>query len=198
MFQQSKWGGVVADGLAGQFDPCYHLACDSYGINGHPDNINNEVLAEMSDAVAHSVLTFAQTTSAVERHRQRRRRSRRSPTSGRATTGSADPAADRGTIRGRRRGAALQPRSGTPARRTRVALPGEEAGGSAFPELTRREREVLGLIADGRTNRQIAGRWFITEKTASVHVSSILSKLGAANRGEAAALAHRAGFAGET
>jgi Zn-dependent M28 family amino/carboxypeptidase len=31
-FQQSKWGGVVADSLAGQFDPCYHLACDSYGI----------------------------------------------------------------------------------------------------------------------------------------------------------------------
>ena len=64
-FQQSKWGGVVSDGLAGQFDPCYHLACDSYGINGHPDNINDEVLSEMSDAVAHSVLTFAQTTSAV-------------------------------------------------------------------------------------------------------------------------------------
>lgn len=64
-FQQSQWGGVVADGLAGQFDPCYHLACDSYGINGHPDNINDTVLAEMSDAVAHAVLTFAQTTSAV-------------------------------------------------------------------------------------------------------------------------------------
>jgi Zn-dependent M28 family amino/carboxypeptidase len=64
-FQQSKWGGVVADGLAGQFDPCYHLACDSYGINGHPDNINDTVLSETSDAVAHSVLTFAQTTSAV-------------------------------------------------------------------------------------------------------------------------------------
>jgi Zn-dependent M28 family amino/carboxypeptidase len=64
-FQQSQWGGVVADGLAGQFDPCYHLACDSYGINGHPDNINDTVLSEMSDAVAHATLTFAQTTSAV-------------------------------------------------------------------------------------------------------------------------------------
>jgi aminopeptidase S len=59
-FQQSKWGGVVSDTLAGQFDPCYHLACDSY-----PNNINDTVLSEMSDAVAHSVLTFAQTTSAV-------------------------------------------------------------------------------------------------------------------------------------
>jgi Zn-dependent M28 family amino/carboxypeptidase len=59
-FQQTQWGGVVADGLAGQFDPCYHLACDSY-----PNNINDTVLSEMSDAVAHSVLTFAQTGSAV-------------------------------------------------------------------------------------------------------------------------------------
>ena len=64
-FQQMQWGGVVSDGLEGQFDPCYHLACDSYGINGHPDNINDDVLSEMSDGVAHAVLTFAQTTSAV-------------------------------------------------------------------------------------------------------------------------------------
>jgi Zn-dependent M28 family amino/carboxypeptidase len=64
-FQQSKWGGVVDDSLAGQFDPCYHLACDSYGINGHPDNINDEALDIMSDAVANAVLTFAQTTSAT-------------------------------------------------------------------------------------------------------------------------------------
>ncbi|MEY2425523.1 MAG: hypothetical protein QOI61_1095 [Actinomycetota bacterium] len=55
----------VSDGLAGQFDPCYHLACDSYGVNGHDDNINNTALDINSDAVAHAVLTFAQTTSAV-------------------------------------------------------------------------------------------------------------------------------------
>jgi Zn-dependent M28 family amino/carboxypeptidase len=64
-FQRSKWGGVVSDGLAGQFDPCYHLACDSYPVNGHPDNINNTALDINSDAVAHAVLTFAQTTSAT-------------------------------------------------------------------------------------------------------------------------------------
>ena len=52
-------------GLAGQFDPCYHLACDCYPINGHPDNINDEALAVNSDAVAHSVLTFAMTTSST-------------------------------------------------------------------------------------------------------------------------------------
>jgi DNA-binding NarL/FixJ family response regulator len=44
---------------------------------------------------------------------------------------------------------------------------------------------------EGRTNRQIARALFISEKTASVHVSNIMSKLGAANRSEAAAIAHR-------
>jgi DNA-binding CsgD family transcriptional regulator len=81
------------------------------------------------------------------------------------------------------------------ARRTRIGLPGlEGTDGAAFGVLTKREREVLGLVAQGRTNRQIAQELFITDKTASVHVSNILGKLGAANRGEAAALAHSAGF----
>jgi DNA-binding NarL/FixJ family response regulator len=57
--------------------------------------------------------------------------------------------------------------------------------------LTPREREVLVLLADGRTNRQIAEALFISVKTASVHVSNILAKLGVTNRGEAAAVAHR-------
>ncbi|MFC8952231.1 AAA family ATPase [Streptomyces sp. NPDC057101] len=57
--------------------------------------------------------------------------------------------------------------------------------------LTPREQDVLGLVAAGRTNRQIAEELFISPKTASVHVSNILAKLGVAGRGEAAALAHR-------
>lgn len=82
------------------------------------------------------------------------------------------------------------------ARRTRVAIPGVATASAAiFPELTPREREVLALVADGHTNREIAEALFVAEKTASVHVSNILAKLGAANRSEAAALAHRAGFA---
>jgi Zn-dependent M28 family amino/carboxypeptidase len=63
--EQEWWGGTVSDGLEGQYDPCYHLACDSYGINGHPDNINNEALDVMSDAVVHAVMSFAQTTSST-------------------------------------------------------------------------------------------------------------------------------------
>jgi DNA-binding CsgD family transcriptional regulator len=60
--------------------------------------------------------------------------------------------------------------------------------------LTRRETEVLALVAAGRTNRQIGQELFIAPKTASVHVSRILAKLGAAGRGEAAAIAHRLGL----
>ena len=55
--------------------------------------------------------------------------------------------------------------------------------------LTAREQEVLPLVASGRTNRQIARALFISEKTVSVHVSNIMMKLGASNRGEAAAAA---------
>jgi DNA-binding CsgD family transcriptional regulator len=57
--------------------------------------------------------------------------------------------------------------------------------------LTSRERDVLRLVAAGYSNRQIAEELFISPKTASVHVSNILAKLGVAGRGEAAAVAHR-------
>jgi DNA-binding CsgD family transcriptional regulator len=60
--------------------------------------------------------------------------------------------------------------------------------------LTRRELAVLRLLVDGRTNRQIAGELFISEKTAGHHVSSILGKLEVAGRAEAAAVAHRVGL----
>ena len=57
--------------------------------------------------------------------------------------------------------------------------------------LTPREREVLDLLATGATNKSIAETLFITEKTASVHVSNVLAKLDVTNRGEAAALARQ-------
>jgi DNA-binding NarL/FixJ family response regulator len=53
---------------------------------------------------------------------------------------------------------------------------------------------VLRLVAEGRTNRQIAESLFISAKTASVHVSNILAKLGVANRAEAGAAARRLGL----
>ena len=60
--------------------------------------------------------------------------------------------------------------------------------------LTPREAEVLGLVAAGRTNRQIATALYVSEKTASVHVSRILSKLDVKTRTEAVATAHRLGL----
>ncbi|MER7376057.1 helix-turn-helix transcriptional regulator [Streptomyces lanatus] len=60
--------------------------------------------------------------------------------------------------------------------------------------LTTRERDVLRLVSAGQTNRQIAEQLFISPKTASVHVSNILGKLGVSGRGEAAAVAHRLGL----
>ena len=57
--------------------------------------------------------------------------------------------------------------------------------------LSRREREVLALIAEGRTNREIGERLFISQKTVGVHVGNILAKLGASGRVEAAMVAIR-------
>ena len=59
--------------------------------------------------------------------------------------------------------------------------------------LTTREQEVLALVALGRTNREIAETLFISPKTATIHVSNILSKLGVRGRVEAATIAHRLG-----
>jgi DNA-binding CsgD family transcriptional regulator len=65
------------------------------------------------------------------------------------------------------------------------------ANGTDGLGLTQREREVLALIAEGRTDRQIAEALFISPRTVAMHVSNILAKLGVPNRGGAAAIAHR-------
>jgi DNA-binding NarL/FixJ family response regulator len=60
--------------------------------------------------------------------------------------------------------------------------------------LSKRELEVLALIAEGRSNPEIGRQLFITRKTVAVHVSNILTKLGVAGRVEAAAAAIRLGL----
>ena len=77
---------------------------------------------------------------------------------------------------------------------TTVAEPEPSPTAAASLGLTQRETEVLALVAEGRTNRQIGQALFITPKTASLHVSRILAKLGVNGRGEAAAIAHRLGL----
>jgi ATP/maltotriose-dependent transcriptional regulator MalT len=76
------------------------------------------------------------------------------------------------------------------------ARPSDSNGAGSSPSedpfgLTSRERQVLALLAEGATNRQIGAALFMAEKTASVHVSRILSKLGVRSRTQAAAVAHR-------
>ena len=81
------------------------------------------------------------------------------------------------------------------ARRGRVEL-GDATDATAADglDLTARERDVLRLVAAGRTNREIGAELYMSPKTASVHVSRILRKLNARGRVEAAAIAHRRGL----
>jgi DNA-binding CsgD family transcriptional regulator len=78
------------------------------------------------------------------------------------------------------------------ARRARLDLPGVRRATAST--LTDREEEVLGLVAQGLSNRQIGERLFISTKTVSVHVSNLLAKLGASGRAEAVSLAHQRGL----
>lgn len=63
-----------------------------------------------------------------------------------------------------------------------------------FPELTRREYEVLQLLAQGQSNGAIADRLFLSEKTIRNHLSIVFDKLGVTSRAEAIVLAHRHGI----
>ena len=127
----------------------------------------------------------------LARGRGARRGRRVPPRGGRAAQGGV-------RRRGPDRGEAPAPGART-ARPTRAAR--SRAAGRGSPErragleetlgLTPREAEVLTLVARGYTNREIAATLVISVKTASVHVSHILRKLGAPNRLEAATIAHR-------
>ena len=68
------------------------------------------------------------------------------------------------------------------------------AGAGAFPQLTEREREILDHLARGRSNAAIAEMLYLSPRTVANHVSSILSKLHAADRTEAAIRARDAGL----
>lgn len=75
---------------------------------------------------------------------------------------------------------------------SRARLAGAAATADAV--LTGREREVLALVAEGMTNREIGKQLFISEKTASVHLSNLMAKLNVTSRTEAVTVAHRRGL----
>jgi DNA-binding NarL/FixJ family response regulator len=95
--------------------------------------------------------------------------------------------------------AALARRARLPARATtRASQPKEPARATTAQRLglTARELVVLGLLSEGLSNSAIGKQLFMSPKTASVHVTHILTKLGATNRTQAAAVAHRLGLDG--
>lgn len=73
----------------------------------------------------------------------------------------------------------------------------DAAAVKAFPDLTDREREILVLIAEGRSNTQIAQRLLLSEKTVRNHISNVFSKLQVAHRAEAIVRAREAGLGGD-
>ena len=75
-----------------------------------------------------------------------------------------------------------------------MARPSADAAGSDLAELTPREREVLALVAQGLTNRQVAERLVVSEHTVHRHVTNTLRKLDLPSRTAAAAHAARAGL----
>ena len=76
-------------------------------------------------------------------------------------------------------------------------VPRTAEAAQAFPELTEREREVLTLIAQGISNKEIAEKLFISAKTVSNHITNIFSKLQVADRAQAIIRARDAGLGGE-
>jgi ATP/maltotriose-dependent transcriptional regulator MalT len=99
-------------------------------------------------------------------------------------------------LAGRARLVLARPEDEAPAPRREdgpTVASGPAARPSPLDALTPRELDVLALMAEGRTNREIAAALYISEKTASVHVSHILAKLGVRSRVQAVAVAHQVG-----
>ncbi|SIS21550.1 response regulator transcription factor [Williamsia sterculiae] len=97
----------------------------------------------------------------------------------------------------------VQARLVNSALRRPAAAPAETAPAPQSPapladreldHLTSREREVLGLIADGLSNRDIAGRLFVSESTIKTHINNLFAKIHVRDRGQAVAVAFRAGL----
>ena len=86
--------------------------------------------------------------------------------------------------------------AGVAERLRRVFAAGPVAAPVAFPQLVERERDVLGLLATGASNAEIARRLYLSDKTVRNYVSSIFAKLGVRDRSQAVVRARQAGLGG--
>jgi DNA-binding NarL/FixJ family response regulator len=171
----------------------YALACEGEHARAVTDDSSREwvAAAEAFDAVAcpyQSAYARWRVGQAILRSRGDRRTARSELTRALAVATRLGAAPLRREIEATATRARLSiaPSASTP--------PDGPAARTAAYRLTVRELEVLQLVAAGRSNREIAGRLFISEKTVGVHISHVLAKLGVTSRTEAAALAHRDGL----
>ena len=169
-------------GLAGAGRTPSTCGCAGWPTSTPPD------ADELVDAWQRTVAAFEAMGHPFEIARSQARLARccGPPASRRRPAPLADAARDRGP--GARRPSRCSTSSGAGRRGPR---PQTRAADGA---LTARETEILGLVAQGRSNGEIARQLFISAKTVSVHVSNILAKLGAGGRTEAAAIARRDGL----
>ena len=184
--------GAYVDGI----DPNLDLAAAFLSRRaGHDDPARWAAAAEQLERVGYVPLAAVARQGEAEAHLRA------------GAPGSAEPAMRRALEHIDRMGAsALRESIQRLARAARISLEpadsdAETDGAAAVPieapdpwGLSARELEVLALVAEGRTNREIGEALFISDKTASVHVTHILTKLGVSSRTEAALLAARAGM----
>ena len=162
--------------------------------NGKPDPAAHEAAAQAWEAVQRPYPAALMRWRAGEAHVAAGDRDAASATLAARVRGRRE--LDAGWLRGEIEGLAARARLVLADADGEVAEPAATAQEDPFG-LTPRERQVLVLVAEGRTNREIGDSLFMAEKTASVHVSRILAKLDVRSRTEAAAVAHRLGLDGD-
>jgi ATP/maltotriose-dependent transcriptional regulator MalT len=202
---EADWDSASEPAMLGEFEATRALACASLGLHDKAESsarratamttgVEALVLARCAEAITASALNRPDAESAVDEALRAACHTRNFD--GLVCSYRAHPP----LLRALAPRAARQPELARVLSSARDHSLAKKAGltitinEGALSALTSREREVLGLVAQGLTNREIASRLFISASTVKVHVLHILEKLGARSRTEAALLAVDAGL----